>query len=691
MQRRKSPKHVSPSPLGRLIQWGIALALWGVLLVTLVILWYGQEIPEITQQATFERRPSVTVLANDGSVITRYGDLKGDALSIDDLPPHLVQAILAVEDRRFYYHFGIDPIGLTRAIVINTFKGHVAQGGSTITQQLAKNLFLSHERTYKRKIQEAILALWLEWHLTKDEILSAYLNRVYMGSGAYGVEAAARVYFDKSAQNLTLEESATLAGLLRAPSRYSPKANPKESRERAQLVLKLMQDVGYLDEGAKISKSSFRPDEEITPASISNKYFADWARETVSTLIPTPTEDITIETTLDPYIQAKAGDVINKYVAENGEKAKFSQGAAVILRADGSIVAMVGGADYRKSEFNRATKALRPPGSSFKPIVYLTALENGLSMDTLVMDAPLTINGYSPQNFGGQYYGEVSLIKALTLSLNTVSVQLGYQVGMGRVIGAARRLGIDTNLSPDLSLTLGAQGIPMLEMAGAYAVMANGGYATEPYGIRRIRDKSGKTLWQRKAVDAPAVFAGQPIFEIQQMLKSVTRYGTGQAAQGPYDVAGKTGTSQDYRDIWFSGFTNHYVGSVWFGNDNNSPMRGGTTGGSYAARAWRDIMTLAQADPSPPPSNGYRTFANGVGFEGLLQQLLSTPPDIDPEIGAAAEGPVTLPHPNAPAAEGETGSTNIGTEARQRLHQLLERIQPSPPPADSIGADRLNQ
>ncbi len=691
MKRRKTQTQHAPSSIGRLVQWGIALILWGVLLVTLIVLWYGQEIPKITQQATFERRPSVTILANDGSVITRYGDLKGEALNVDDLPPHLVQAILAVEDRRFYYHFGIDPIGLTRAIVINTFKGHVAQGGSTITQQLAKNLFLSHERTYKRKIQEAILALWLEWHLTKDEILSAYLNRVYMGGGAYGVEAAARVYFDKSAKNLTLEESATLAGLLKAPSRYSPKANPKESRERTKVVLGLMQDAGYLDDDAKISRSSFRPDEEITAASVSNRYFADWARETVSTLIPTPKDDIVIETTLDPYIQAKAGDVINKYVTDDGEKAKFSQGAAVVLRADGSIVAMVGGADYRKSEFNRATKALRPPGSSFKPIVYLAALENGLSMDTIVMDAPLTINGYSPHNFGGKYYGEVSLIKALTLSLNTVSVQLGYQVGMGRVIGAARRLGIDTNLQPDLSLTLGAQGVPMLEMAGAYTVIANGGYATEPYGIRRIRNKSGKVLWQRKQVDAPAVFAGQPIFEIQQMLKSVAKYGTGQAAQGPYDVAGKTGTSQDYRDIWFSGFTNQYVGSVWFGNDNNTPMRPGTTGGSYSARAWRDIMTLAQSDPSPPPSNGYRTFANGVGFQGLLQELLSTPPDIDPTIGADAEGPVVLQHPNAPQPTAEPSLSDIGTEARQRLYQLLDRIQPAQPSPDSGGSHQLNE
>ncbi len=692
MKRRKIQKEsFITSPVGRLVQWGVALTLWGALLATFIVLWYAREIPQITQQATFERRPSVTVLANDGSVITRYGDMKGETLSVNDLPPHLIQAILAVEDRRFYYHFGIDPIGLTRAVVINAFKGRVAQGGSTLTQQLAKNLFLSHERTYKRKIQEAILALWLEWHLTKDEILSAYLNRVYMGGGAYGVEAAARIYFDKSAKNLTIEESATLAGLLKAPSRYSPKANPKESRQRTQLVLSLMKDAGYLDDNAKISKSSFRPDEEITPASISNRYFADWARETVSTLIPTPKQDIVIETTLDPYIQAKTGDIIHRYVTENSEKAKFNQGAAVILRADGSIVAMVGGADYRTSEFNRVTRAMRPPGSSFKPIVYLAALENGLSMDTLILDAPITINGYSPHNFGGKYYGEVSLIKALTLSLNTVSVQLGYQVGMGRVIGAARRLGIDVNLQPDLALTLGAQGIPMLEMAGAYTVIANGGYATEPYGIRRIRDKTGKVLWQRKQSDAPAVFAGQPIFEIQQMMKSVAKYGTGQGAQGPYEVAGKTGTSQDYRDIWFSGFTNQYVGSVWFGNDNNTPMRAGTTGGSYSARAWRDIMTSAQADPSPPPSNGYRTFANGVGFQGLLQDLLSSPPDIDPTLGAEAEGPVVLQHPNAPPQDGASSLSTIGTEARQRLYQLLDRIQPAPTPPDNNGSHRLNE
>jgi penicillin-binding protein 1A len=642
VHRKSRPKKPEPvkakpqSPFWMLVQWGVAAALWGVLIIVLVMVWYAREIPQITQKATFDRRPSVTILANDGSVIARYGDLKGQALSIDDLPPHVVQAILAIEDRRFYYHFGLDPIGLIRAMVVNTAEGRVAQGGSTITQQLAKNLFLSQERTYKRKIQEAILSIWLEKNLTKDEILSAYLNRVYMGGGAYGVEAASRVYFDKSARELTLNEAAMLAGLLKAPTKYSPKNHPEAAQERAKVVLAAMKKAGYLDKNMKLANGAFRPEDELPDASA--RYFADWARDNVSKLIEQPETDITVETTLDPDVQKVVGATITEFVEKNGEHAKFTQGAAVVLRADGSVVAMTGGKDYNESEFNRATSALRPPGSSFKPIVYLTALENGMTLGSVIHDAPISIAGYRPQNFGGKYYGDVTLAEALTLSLNTVSVQLGYNVGMGRVVGAARRMGITADLQPDLSLALGAHGVPMIQMAGAYTVIANGGYATEPYGIRKITDKSGKVLWQKGRIEAPVVFPGDAIFELQQMMKAVVIYGTGQGAQGPYEAAGKTGTSQDYRDIWFSGFTGQYVGSVWFGNDNNSPMRGGTTGGSYSARAWRQIMTGAQADKSPSPTNGYRTFSANGGFRGFLTKLLDAPPAIDPALGAAAEG-----------------------------------------------------
>lgn len=523
------------------IKWGFVAALWLSLILGLVLAWFARELPDITEQMIFERRPTITILANDGTVIDRYGDIKGETVSVKDLPKYVPEAIIATEDRRFYYHFGIDPFGIIRAVGVNIVHGGVVQGASTITQQLAKNLFLSRERTLKRKIQEAMLAVWLETKLSKDEILSAYLNRVYLGAGAYGIDAASRVYFNKPAKELTLREAATIAGLLKAPSKYSPSANPGLSAQRTRVVLAAMYDAGYLkkDEFDKLDK--LPPSPPRKPSSGDTiRYFTDYIVGQVEGIMGLPEADIVVQTTLDRDIQAQAEASVTKAVLTYGDQYKLSQGAALFMGLDGSIVAMVGGRDYDLSEYNRATNALRSPGSSFKPIVYLSALEHGWNPQSTIVDAPISINGYKPQNYGNEYFGEVTLTEALTRSLNTVSVQLMQDVGPTEVIGLARRMGITADLEPNLSLALGASGVPMIEMATAYATLGRGGVAVEPFAVVSIKDTKGEVLYEQpKERTARQVVARGLVSQITGMMQSVVQYGTGQAAQGPYMAAGK--------------------------------------------------------------------------------------------------------------------------------------------------------
>jgi penicillin-binding protein 1A len=579
------------SLLGRLVRWAILFGLWAGIAVTLLFAWYALELPSITRNANFERKASITVKAVDGTVIGRYGDMKGDNITAEDLPPSLVYAVLAVEDRRFYRHWGVDFLGILRAMGVNLVHGRLVQGGSTITQQLAKNLFLSQERTLKRKIQEAMLALWLEHELTKDEILSAYLNRVYMGSGTYGVDAATRLYYNKSVKELTLRESATLAGLLKAPSRYSPLSNPGLSRQRADTVLKAMVDAGYVTDEQATALTSVPPVPNEKPsAGNSERYYADWVVDSLQDLIGTPEEDIIVETTMDPSLQKVAAESLAKIILENGEERKISQGAVVSMRPTGEVVAMVGGNNYTTNQFNRASQALRQPGSSFKPIVYLAALESGYYPDSIILDAPFTEGRYRPKNFGNEYYGEVTLETALMLSLNTVSVRLVKAIGPAKVLDVAHRLGITSPLNEDLSQALGTNTLPPLEMAGVYAAIANGGIAIHPFGITKIENKDGKLYYVRQAPkDYMRVVETRFINTLTAMMQNVIEYGTGQAAKMPFPAYGKTGTSQDSRDAWFIGFTPEIVTAVWMGNDDNSPMKA-VTGGSFPARVWRDVM-----------------------------------------------------------------------------------------------------
>ena len=578
----------------RLLRFGLLLALWGSIVVGTIVGWYALELPQITEAPKLIEQNAVTVKGKDGTVLARYGNLQGVATPVSELPAHLVYAVLAIEDRRFYKHPGVDPIGIIRAMGRNLIEGKVAQGGSTITQQLAKNLFLSPARTFKRKVQEALLALWIEHHLTKDEILSLYLNRVYMGSRAVGVEAAAEVYYNKPAKDLTLRESATIAGLLKAPSRYSPLANPGLSAERANVVLAAMADAGYISEDEAKNLTSIPPAPRKKPEEANSiRYFTDWITKDLDLLIGEPGLDVTVTTTIDPEIQDAAEKAVATQLREHGAEKKVTQGAIIVLDYDGAVLAMVGGYDYQRSQFNRATEARRQPGSSFKPFVYLAALQNGWNKDDTILDAPITEGKYRPGNYDGEYYGDIPLRYALAFSLNTAAVRLAQYVGPAQIAAVARAAGIRAPLHQELSLALGASEVPMIEMVNAFATIARGGYYLDPYAITEVKDKKGRLLYQRSnAVSARRTLDPRAVAELRDMMELVVKEGTGRGAQGPYRLAGKTGTSQEFRDAWFIGFTDRYIAAAWVGNDDNTSMKK-VTGGSLPARIFRDTITVA--------------------------------------------------------------------------------------------------
>lgn len=632
-RRKSSVQKRQPSFLKFMAKWTLILGLWAMIFLGGAVLWFAKDLPDIARSANFERRSSIVVKASDGSVIARYGEMKGENLGVKDMPPHLIHAVLATEDRRFYQHFGVDPIGIARAMVINLVKGRFVQGGSTITQQLAKNLFLTHDRNMTRKIQEALLALWLEHELTKDEILSAYMNRVYLGSGVYGMSAAARLYFDKDIHNINLREAAILAGLLKAPSRYSPLNNPKLAKERSDVVLAAMLDAGYIKKSDidNLSKAPPPPLKKPTGGKAS-RYFADWVIDGMDDLVGSPDMDMVVETTLDPVIQERAEVSLNQILTQYGLEKKVSQGAVLSMRPDGAVLAMVGGKDYAYSEFNRTTQALRSPGSSFKPIVFLSALERGWYPYSQVLDAPITEGKYKPQNFGGKYFGEVTMAEALARSMNTATIRLAQSVGISSVVRTAKDLGIISKLEPDLSLALGSSGVSMLEMTLAYATIANGGYRTYPYAITKISTSDGRVLYERKETSLSyRVVDPQYTRALTQMMQGVVDFGTGQRAKMPFPVAGKTGTSQDSRDAWFIGFSDQIVMSVWIGNDDNSPMNN-VTGGSLPATIWHEVMAYSHgrykgvsynaSDISAQGSQQNASPADSVGFSGLLGRLL---------------------------------------------------------------------
>lgn len=621
-------KKKQKSFLGFLFKWLFVLGLWGAIIGGGIVAWYAGELPDITKRVDFERKTSITIKAADGAEIMRYGEIRGNSVGIEDIPPHLIHAVIAIEDRRFYSHFGIDPFGLARAMAMNVQKGRLVQGGSTITQQLAKNIFLSHERTLKRKIQEAMLAIWLEQELSKDEIMSAYLNRVYLGSGIYGVDAAANLYFGKNIRDINIREAAIIAGLLKAPSRYSPHNNPDLANARAETVLKAMKEAGYLSGSESQGDIKILPKAAITASGNKSsiyRYYTDWVIDQVDDIIGTPQEDLIIETTLNPDIQNIAHNVLSADIDANRETLAVSQGAITALRHDGAVVAMVGGYDYQKSQFNRVTQAKRQPGSAFKPILYLTALRQGWDDDDIILDSPIKDDTYSPKNFGDEYYGEVELEFALMKSLNTAAVRLIHDVTPSAVIETARAMGIQSKLTNSPSLALGASEVSPLELTAAYAAIANGGYAVEPYAITRITNLAGELYYERpRRRLVKHIAPRRTINTLEDMMQRVMTDGTGKNAKPSFFSAGKTGTSQNNRDAWFAGYSDDLVTSVWLGNDDNSPMNN-VTGGGLPARMWKEIMTQSRGKLE----RGAGTSFIKSGFESLIESLTGAPSSED--------------------------------------------------------------
>lgn len=569
------------------------LAIWVGIFGLGIVAYFAYDLPDISQVARVERRPAVTLVAADGTPFHRFGDLRGETLDVRELPRHLVDALVATEDRRFWHHFGIDPIGVARAAYANYRAGRTVQGGSSITQQLAKNLFLTPDQTLRRKGQEALLALWLESKYSKEQILTAYLNRVYLGAGTFGVDAAARTYFNKSARNLTLRESAIIVGLLKAPSRYSPTSDPNRAVQRMSVVLRAMLDEGYIDENQMLAAlAEAPPGLDAEQEDGDGRYFAAWVAEQVVGFVGAEHGDLTVYTTFDPAAQRIADQKVTAMLEGPGVDAKVAQAAVVLMTTDGAVRAMVGGRGYDVTQFNRATQALRQPGSAFKPIVYLAALEAGWGEYSTILDAPYVKAKWRPGNYDGKYRGDVSLRDALANSLNTATIRLLEAVGVDNVRHTAKRLGLTTPMRRDLSLALGTSEVTLLELTGAYATLANGGEGVIPYAILEIRDAQGARLYQRRGSSAGFAVASPYIGPMNRLLEGPIQRGTGKAAQLDRPAVGKTGTTQDYKDAWFLGYTADLVAGVWLGNDDGKAMKK-VTGGGLPARLWHDIMLAA--------------------------------------------------------------------------------------------------
>ena len=557
------------SVLGHLVYWGVVLSVWGGISLTALFAYYASQLPPIDQLAVPKRPPNIAILSDDGSLIANRGDDGGPAVRLIDLPPYLPKAFVAIEDRRFYEHNGVDPIGVSRAVLRDVIGGGSIEGGSTLTQQLAKNLFLTQERTLSRKIQEAILAFWLERRYSKDQILELYLNRVYFGSGAYGVEAAAQKYFGKSARFVTLSEAAVLAGLMKSPTKLAPNRNLAGANERAAQVITAMAEQGHITEAmAKLALANPAQVKHDKSAGSIN-YAADYVMDALDDTVGAIDEDIVVTTTINLKMQAEAERALTDELNAKGAKFGVEQGALVALDPSGAVKAMVGGRNYADSQFNRAVAAKRQPGSSFKPFVYLAALEKGLTPDTVREDAPISVKGWSPENYSREYFGPVTLTKALALSLNTVAVRLGLEVGPKTVVAVAHRLGITSDLDPVPSIALGSSDVTPLEMVSAYAAFANGGLGVQPHVIARVRTANGKQLYARRNASFGRVIEPQYVAMMNQMMQETLLTGTARKAELPgWQAAGKTGTSQDWRDAWFLGYTSYLVAGVWLGNDD---------------------------------------------------------------------------------------------------------------------------
>jgi penicillin-binding protein 1A len=622
--------------LYRLFYWGAVLGLWAGIAVVGVVVWVGAHLPPIQSLEIPKRPPTIEITGVDGSVLATRGEMTGANVALKDLPPYLPKAFIAIEDRRFYSHYGVDPLGILRAAITNVLHRGVSQGGSTLTQQLAKNLFLTQERTLQRKLQEAELAFWLERKHSKSEILELYLNRVYFGSGAYGVEAAAQRYFGKSAKNVTIAEAAMLAGLVKSPSRLAPNRNPEGAEQRAKIVLTAMADAKFITD-AQAQASIGHPSYNVKAAGAGTvNYVADWIGEVLDDLIGQIDQNIVVETSIDPKLQAVAEASIIDELAAKSVKFNVSQGALVAMTPDGAVRAMVGGRNYAESQYNRAVTAKRQPGSAFKPFVYLTAIEAGLTPETIRQDAPLDVRGWKPENYSHEYFGAVTLTQALAMSLNTVAVRLGLEVGPKNVVRTAHRLGISSKLEANASIALGTSEVSLTELVGAYAPFANGGLGVSPHVVNKIRTSDGKVIYMRPTDQLGQVIEPRNVAAMNTMMQETLLSGTAHKAELPgWMAAGKTGTSQDFRDAWFIGYTANLVTGVWLGNDDNSPTKK-ATGGGLPVEVWTRFMKAAHQGV---PVAALPASQAGGPFSNLMQAASQvSAPTVNTPVAAAVAG-----------------------------------------------------
>jgi penicillin-binding protein 1A len=563
--------------------------------------------PQLPNLPPIRRDPQITYVDRSGQLLGVRGGRFAPPVNLAALPPYVPAAFVAIEDRRFYQHAGFDAVGIARAIVSDLSQGRAAQGASTITQQLARNLFLSSDRTLERKADELLYAIQLERTYSKAQILGLYLSRIYFGEGAYGIEAASLRYFDKPAAKLTLREAAMLAAIPKSPTGYDPADNPDASTARSKLVLDAMVETGAISSAQRAQALAQSPRVWKTAPTAPAQYFVDWLDGETHRLVGQPHQDLVVETTLDMPLELAASQSAKAAAARYAAQG-VQQAAVVSVDGQGRIRAFVGGTDYEKSAYDRAADARRQAGSSWKPFVYLTALEAGMTPDTPVVDEPIVIANWSPRNFEDGYLGPITLQQAMAQSINTVAVRVADQVGRANVAATARRLGIVTPVNTDPAMALGTSLVSPLEMAQAYAAFGNGGRRAAAYGLERIRVAGGAVIYQRAAPSQAQVIGNPPLSELVQMLHAVVTSGTGVRAAIPgRDVAGKTGTTSDYRDAWFCGVTGNLATVVWMGRDDNASMRR-LTGGSAPAELWREVMLGAfrrlptsAIPPGPPP------------------------------------------------------------------------------------------
>jgi len=647
----------APAPARRSIPnavfyWAAVLAVWVVIAAVGVVFVFAQGLPDTSKLYEIHHQPSISYLDRNGALLAVRGSQYAPPINLDTLPAYVPAAFVSVEDRRFYHHWGFDLRGIARALVADLTRHRMAEGASTITQQLARDLFLTPIQTPKRKIQELILAVELEHQFTKKQILSLYLNRVYFGAGAYGIESAAETFFNKPASKLSLGEAALLAGLLKSPTHYSPVSEQYRAGLRATIVLDTMVETGAIT--PKQRDDALAHPVTVSPALATQhaQYFVDWVDGQVRKLVGEPTTDLIVETTLDLPIDTAAENAA-RAITDRYAKQGVQQAAVVALDGEGRVRALIGGVSYNQSQFNRAIDARRQTGSSWKPFVYLTAMNAGRTPDTMAVDEPVTIDGWSPHNFEPEFLGPITLQSALQRSINTVAAKLADEVGRDNVAATARKLGITSPINTDPAMALGTTQVSPLEMAQAYAPFANGGFKADAYAIERIRTADGKILYQHplpvhtRVIDEPA------LGYMTQMLKTVlVPPGTGVRAAFPgYELAGKTGTTSDFKDAWFVGYTGGFVTAVWTGKDDDTPMRH-ITGGMAPADLWRAFMSAAlphlkvgpiPGGPVPPPQQDLigDILANSTGASEGANTTDTTAPD----GGDGAPAPPANPPP----------------------------------------------